>query len=568
MKHIALYRKYRPDTFEKLVDQDHVSQTLINQIKESKLSHAYLFSGPRGTGKTTTAKIISRVVNCLNPEKYNPCNLCESCKQILSDSFLDVIEMDAASHNGVDDIREITDGVKFPPSLGKKKVIIIDEVHMLSKGAFNALLKTLEEPPEYMIFILATTEPNKIPQTIVSRCQRFDFKRISVESMAKYLRKISKNENIDISDDALKSIALQAGGAMRDALSLLEQVSGSGIDKINTEKLSEVLGSAEDEVYMIIKYLLASDLKSVYEISSSLYSGGKDIKIITRELLEALRKALLFSEGVSNNISKIEPEESEFFEKIGAKGRKNLFLLAIEEFISLSQNRFFENEWAGFEYVLGRICTKPEKDNFSHLNSKIEELEYKIIQLESRINTGIPLDSSISAKKISEKNESKDINIPDDENKEFFDIERIEFPEVEDEINFYQEDFSIEPDANLKNPDLKAENKINKKENNNTLEEKDTDFENIQNTETDYTMIKEKWENIMDIVFEKNKAAYSILKKTELVLIKDGILKLGVPQKLKVLAKSFGAGGTGDILKQAVKELCNLEINIEVEIKE
>src|SRR5690554_1038160 len=225
----ALYRQYRPKTFDELLGQSHITTTFKNQIKMGNIGHAYLFSGTRGTGKTSAAKIFSRAVNCLNPQGGNPCNECENCQGILDETIMDVIEMDAASHNSVEDIRDLRDKVVYPPSKVAYKVYIIDEVHMLSKSAFNALLKTLEEPPKHLIFLLATTEPERLPQTILSRCQRFDFRRITKQDMVLNMKKIIQDMDIQVDDRVLNLIASNSDGAMRDALSLLDQcISFSG----------------------------------------------------------------------------------------------------------------------------------------------------------------------------------------------------------------------------------------------------------------------------------------------------------------------------------------------------
>jgi len=223
MGYTALYRKFRPVTFSELVGQEHITRTLKNQIIANRVGHAYLFNGGRGTGKTTSAKILARVVNCLNPQDGEPCNECEICKEILEGSLTDVVEMDAASNNSVEDIRSIKEKINFLPTLAKYRVYIIDEVHMLSTGAFNALLKTLEEPPEHVKFILATTEPQKLPTTILSRCQRFDFKKISNEDIIKRLKIVCDDSKIQITDGALNLIAILSEGAARDALSILER---------------------------------------------------------------------------------------------------------------------------------------------------------------------------------------------------------------------------------------------------------------------------------------------------------------------------------------------------------
>ena len=243
MAYTALYRKFRPLTFNDMVGQEHITKTLKNQIISDRVGHSYLFNGGRGTGKTTSAKILARAVNCLSPREGEPCNECEICKSILSGTLTDVVEMDAASNNSVEDIRQIRDEVNFLPSVAKYRVYIIDEVHMLSTGAFNALLKTLEEPPKYVKFLLATTEPQKLPATILSRCQRFDFKRVAERDIEKRLEVISKEDDIQVSKEAIRMIAVLAEGGMRDAISILERCIG--------ENMSEEIG--EDAVRELVR---------------------------------------------------------------------------------------------------------------------------------------------------------------------------------------------------------------------------------------------------------------------------------------------------------------------------
>ena len=242
MSYTALYRKFRPDNFEDVKGQDHIVTTLKNQIKANRIGHAYLFTGTRGTGKTTIAKIFAKAVNCENPVDGSPCGECQTCKNIAAGASMNVIEIDAASNNGVDNIREIVDEVSYSPAEGKYKVYIIDEVHMLSIGAFNALLKTLEEPPSYVIFILATTEVHKIPITILSRCQRYDFKRITIETIADRMRQLMDEEKVQIEEKALKYVAKMADGSMRDGLSLMDQVLGDG--NITEESVLSATGLA------------------------------------------------------------------------------------------------------------------------------------------------------------------------------------------------------------------------------------------------------------------------------------------------------------------------------------
>jgi len=257
LSYTALYRKFRPLQFNEIVGQEHITKTLKNQIMAGRVGHAYLFNGGRGTGKTSAAKVLARAINCLNPQDGEPCNKCEVCKAALSGSLTDIVEMDAASNNSVEDVRSIREEVNFLPTVAKYRVYIIDEVHMLSTGAFNALLKTLEEPPEHVKFILATTEPQKLPATILSRCQRFDFKRLSEEDIVKSLQIICQKSKIEITEEALKIIATLAEGAARDALSILERCAQEQEGEINAHQVKELVGIPQiTHVNNIVKAIL------------------------------------------------------------------------------------------------------------------------------------------------------------------------------------------------------------------------------------------------------------------------------------------------------------------------
>ena len=297
MTNLVLYRKYRPQTFGEVIGQEHVVQTLTNSVKGNNISHAYLFSGPRGSGKTTIARLFAKAINCEKPVSgFEPCNKCSSCLEIMGGNSMDLVEIDAASHTGVDDVRQLIEGIRFSPVKSKYKIFIIDECHQLSKAASNALLKTLEEPPAHAIFILATTESHKMLATILSRCQKFDFKRLQVSEIIKKLEFISKKENVKFDDSALSLIALNSRGSFRDAESLLDECmsfsSGKGL--IKTEDIKELLGIVDvGEISRFVDCLVAKQTKDAIMFLSSIMDNGVDLQEFTKTLVFYLRQELL-----------------------------------------------------------------------------------------------------------------------------------------------------------------------------------------------------------------------------------------------------------------------------------
>ncbi len=332
MAYQAIYRKWRPTTFEDVVGQAHITDTLKTEIKTNRLAHAYLFCGTRGTGKTTTAKILSRAVNCENPlPNGNPCNECASCKGILSNTIMDIVEIDAASNNGVENIRELRDEISYTPANVKYKIYIIDEVHMLSTSAFNALLKTLEEPPAHAIFILATTEPQKIPATIQSRCQRFDFRRISAKNIAGRIGEITRKDGINITQDAIQLVAQLGDGSMRDALSILDLCSGIE-GEITREDIENVTGCVSRTALINLAIsLINSDISTALSLINKMLESGKEISNLIDELIMCIREILIcrIMENPCDVVDK-SPEDIETYKNIASSSPKEVLLYIIK----------------------------------------------------------------------------------------------------------------------------------------------------------------------------------------------------------------------------------------------
>ncbi len=402
MSYQSLYRKFRPKTFDGLLGQEHITTTLKNQIINDSIAHAYLFTGTRGTGKTSAAKIFARAVNCLNNVDGNPCNECEVCKSILDDSIMDVVEMDAASNNSVEDIRDLREKAKYPPAKGRYKVYIVDEVHMLSKGAFNALLKTLEEPPKHLLFILATTEPQRLPTTIQSRCQRYDFKRIRINDIIQNMKNICTDLDIQVEERVLNLIARNADGAMRDALSILDQCISFTKDKLTYQHVLSILGIVNsDMVFSISNAILDKDINKSLQLVDEIVQNGKDVNQFIKDLILHFRNLMIVKS--TDNVKSIVEGSKEFIEELIEQSQKTS-LLSIMRCINILSESENQSKWSSQPRIILEIGIIKLCDNDTDLS--IEELANRVVKLEKLIKNG---ETSVIDKN-SNKNNSKDSN--------------------------------------------------------------------------------------------------------------------------------------------------------------
>lgn len=410
MSYMALYRKFRPTTFDEVKGQDHIVTTLKNQIKTERIGHAYLFCGTRGTGKTTVAKILAKAVNCENPVDGEPCNQCAACQGIIDGSSMNVMEIDAASNNGVDNIREIKEQVQYSPASGKYKVYIIDEVHMLSIGAFNALLKTLEEPPEYVIFILATTEVHKIPITILSRCQRYDFHRITADTIKKQLADLMEQENVDVEERALEYIARMADGSMRDALSLLDQCIAFYLGKkLTYDNVLEVLGTVDIQVYSnLLDDILDSNVIEVMNLLEDVTRQGREWSQFITDFLWYLRNLLLVGKGTAaSEALEVSTDQLKLLQEKAKTIDENTLIRYIRILSELlNELRFATSKRILVEVEMMKLCSPQMETDHTSLLERVRQLEEQLTQL---VKNGISVQVSSEIKQeIPEKKVQKD----------------------------------------------------------------------------------------------------------------------------------------------------------------
>ena len=516
----ALYRKYRPKTFDELLGQKHITTTLKNQVINGNIGHAYLFSGTRGTGKTSAAKIFSRAVNCLNPKDGNPCNECDSCKGILNESIMDVIEMDAASNNSVDDVRDLKEKVIYPPAMTKYKVYIIDEVHMLSKGAFNALLKTLEEPPKHLIFILATTEPERLPQTILSRCQRFDFKRITTRDIILNMRSIANELNIEVDDSVLRLIARNSDGAMRDAQSLLDQCFSFNGDKITYEDATDILGIAnKDLIYNMVLDIKNKDLDKVLLAIDEIIQNGKDINQFIKDLINYFRDLMIVKTS-SNPNEILETESIESLMEIS----NNMNLDYILKALNILTNAESQGKWS----TQPRIILEMAAVKLVNLEDEIS-LEERVRRLEQGIR-------------------------PMEEPKE---IKREVLRSTEN---------TTRPVENIVRP---TEDKEPEKE----VTGEEPIAEEIQKSDIDgYTLtldrIRDEWQKVLQNIKAKKINIYALILEGELLSFENNLLTIGYKEGYGFHREAINAPQNKKLVEEIVSKYFNREISINFIIKD
>ena len=405
MKYIVTARKWRPGTFEEIVGQEHIARTLKNAIVSGRVAHAYLFTGPRGVGKTTTARILAKTLNCIEQASGEPCNKCEMCNTFNSSQSLDIIEIDGASNRRIEEIRALRESVKYSPTKGTYKVYIIDEVHMLTNESFNALLKTLEEPPEHTIFIFATTDVHKVPLTIISRCQRFDFRRIELEAIKNQLLKISKSENIEADDKSLTLIAKKADGSLRDAQSLFDQVITFGGTKIKAETVSQMLNLIDEELYFRVSdSILSKSFSEAFDVSKVLYDNGWNYIDFLSGLVEHFRNIMTII--IRKDTSLVESSESikqKYLEYVGSFTEPDI--LRILTYLSKSQSEIksSQNQKLLTEVVLSHIIGFEKTSTISELLEKIKSGSFESVDVKkkdriepSQIKSNIVIEEQIS----------------------------------------------------------------------------------------------------------------------------------------------------------------------------
>lgn len=577
----ALYRKYRSKTFDEIVGQDQVINSIKYQVKNSTVSHAYIFSGTRGTGKTSTAKILARAVNCEHPIDGNPCNECETCKSILRGTNLDVVEMDAASNNGVDDIRDLREKAFYPPSTSKYKVYIIDEVHMLSKGAFNALLKILEEPPKHLIFILATTEIERVPQTILSRTQRYSFKRISVDTISKNISEIISKEGRSIDEAGIDLIAQMADGSMRDAVSLLDRVVAVNDKQISYDRIIEVLGvTTEDTLFELATSILNSDASSIIMSVANLADDGKDMMVLIDGIVSFFRN-ILIAKNLNDPRKIIRVKDMDRYIAI-AQAFSNSEILNIIKILSetKARSRYITNKRTMLEAALLEIVSYRQDD----ILNRVENIErmlssgnFKDLKPSKREYFDFKIDKKSDNKEVS-KISSKDDIKPSEVNA--FEDSHTDVPEnISNEVS--REDYKDNDEADnadgaveefTREAEIEVEVQGTYTDENLTEEIENTEEkeENQENQEMYYTEseLQGIFNRAIQILKERSERIISgMLVMGRLDSFDDNIATIAFEEQGRSFYQTLNNSETIEKIESVLKELTNDNISVKFMVK-
>ncbi|WIV12796.1 DNA polymerase III subunit gamma/tau [Proteiniborus sp. MB09-C3] len=517
MAYQALYRKFRPKTFDDVMGQEHITTTLKNQIKNNNIAHAYLFSGTRGTGKTSTAKVFARAVNCTNSHDGNPCNECEACKGILDETIMDVIEMDAASNTSVEDIRDLRERAKYPPSKCKYKVYIIDEVHMISKGASNALLKILEEPPKHLIFILATTEPQRLPATILSRCQRFDFKRITVKDIIQNMQNILDEIGIKADPNGLGLIARNSDGAMRDALSLLDQCLSFSEKEMTYEYILSILGVVNNDIiYEITDSIIEKNADKALELIEYIVQNGKDINQFIKDLILHFRNLMVIK--VSDNIENILDETEEMIERL-KKQAGSIATNGIINILKILSDAETQCKWSSQPRIVLEVSIIKMLNESS--GSDYEDIVERIKKLEEKLENNVIIKDTASKKQSVSNN-------------------------------------YIRTKATEKAEEEKQENTSN-----DVKESKD-----IIRTDIDINKVNEEWKNILKAIKSERIGLHALIMEGKPLSFKNGVLIIAFEDGFRFHKEAIEKSENKELVQQIINRCLNANMEVKFAMTE
>ncbi|PXV70115.1 DNA polymerase III subunit gamma/tau [Halanaerobium congolense] len=543
MSFLSLYRKYRPENFNDLIGQDQVKQTLKNALKNDRVAHAYLFAGPRGTGKTSTAKVFAKSLNCANPSpNFEPCGECNSCQRIEKGNSLDVIEIDAASNRGIDEIRELREKVKFYPGEGKYKVYIIDEVHMLTKGAFNALLKTLEEPPESVVFILATTEPHEVITTIMSRCQRFDFTLLTLNNLKQRLEYIADSEGYEIEKEALDILARSARGGMRDAISLLDQAISFSDGQLSAEKITRMLGRInKTDLKQFLVHLSKKQSQQALELLNKQLESGLGIERFSDELIEYCRELLLIKEcGIDSGILEYSRSYLEEIASAAANLSTKEITQIIDEFASLKE-KLRSSARPRLQLEISVIKLSSRESSGSGLEARLSEIEFKLNNLlTNKDNSNFK--KELTAKKSELGSAAVDDNIQKNKEESTNDSSDQQKAQIEEDSQSKKE---IEP----KTPAVKENGKSDSSAGTGNLS---------------LEQVKDNWGRVLNEIRQLDVSVQALLREGEPLAVDKKTVTVAFPETKKFHYK--GAVSNKALISRVLRNVLNEAVELELQL--